>query len=183
MGQDIFHDTFVARAGERPKTHQLFSKAILGASQVLTVEAVGLRVKADPDVVAVVAPNVKATLVVEGQNQSEFPTLQPQAIAPPPPPPSPDPSPDDSGADDAAAEPAPEPDPAPQPPADAESYVPDATDPFDGQGQAKFAATTGEMRGTQSYMVSVMFADALWNALGERPFELVAYLVGRRRSL
>ena len=176
MGQDIIHDVFTSQPDASPKKHQLFTKRFLGASRALTVEAVGLRINAAPDIVALVAPSVQATLVVDGLNQTEFPRI---TAAPPVTPPAPaasaDPSPDDVGADDAQPS-------APPAPEDDDNYVIEGEDPFSGEGQAKFVAATGEIRGLQSYGVTVTFAGNLWSKLGNRQFELVAYLVGRRHS-
>jgi hypothetical protein len=177
MGQSSITDTF--KSGESvPAAAKLFTRPFLGASQVFQVGALGLRIKAAPDVIALLAPHLTAQLVVAGNTVAEFPTIEAQAIAPPPPPPSPDPSPDDADADadaDAAA-------PAPEPPAPASgsNYVPDVEDPFDGQGQAKFIPTSAYMRGTQTYCVVLTFDRAALAGLSQ-PFELVAYLVGERK--
>jgi hypothetical protein len=186
MGETTFHDTYKAESGASPGAHQLFTRARLGASQMLAVEAVGLRIDAEPEVIAIVARHLGAHLVIDGVNQADFPAIEAGALTTPlpPPPATPDPSPDDLGAD---AEPAPDPTPVPEPvaaPVDSpvDSGVPEGLDdPFAGQGRARFAAASAEMRGIQHYRVNLTFADGLWSELGERTFEVVAYLFGTRR--
>jgi hypothetical protein len=182
MGETTFHDTYKAVAGASPRAHQLFTRARLGASQLLAVEAVGLRIDAEPEVIAIVARHLGAHLVIDGANQADFPVIEAGALTTPlpPPPATTDPSPDDLDAD---AEPAPAPVPVPEPvDAPVESGVPEGLDdPYAGQGRARFAAASAEMRGTQHYRVNLTFADGLWSELGERTFEIVAYLFGTRR--
>jgi hypothetical protein len=177
MGQTTFHDTYKTVAGASPKAHQLFAQPRLGASQVLAVEAVGLRIVAEPDVIKLVAQHLEAQLVIAGEHQADFPAVEAPAIAPPPPP-APEPSPDDLDAADAGVA-TPVPSPVDEP---VDIGTPeDLDDPFAGQGRARFAAASAEMSGTQHYRVNLAFADGLWSELGERTFEVVAYLFGTRR--